>query len=290
MKNNQDRKPSFTESVTSLINKMSLQQKLGQLQSVMTGPGISDHILKRYFGGIGQLTISANSWKCEEYAAFVDKLQRSIIEKCGIPALIHSEALTGFIAADASGFPSSIGLGATWNPETAEKMADIIRKQMVAVGVRHALSPVMDVARDPRWGRIGETYGEDPTLCAAMSVAYIKGLQSGQLENGVLATGKHFIGYGFSEGGLNMTSNPIPPRELREVHAKPYQAAISEGHLTSVMSSYGSVDGELVIQSKHILTNLLREEMGLTVWSYRIMIQPKKPWISGFPNMRLPQG
>lgn len=141
-------------------------------------------------------------------------------------------------------------------------MADLIRQQMVSVGVRQALSPVMDVARDPRWGRTGETYGEDPTLCAAMSVAFTKGLQSEDLKDGAIATGKHFLGYGTGEGGLNMAVNPIPPRELREVYAKPFQAAITEAGLASIMNSYGVIDGEMVIGSEEILTKLLREEMG----------------------------
>jgi beta-glucosidase len=141
-------------------------------------------------------------------------------------------------------------------------MSDTVRRQMLSIGYRHALSPVMDVSRDPRWGRIGETYGEDPALCAAMSVAYTKGLQGETLKDGAVATGKHFLGYGLSDGGLNMASNPIPARELREVYAKPFQAAVTEGGLRGVMNSYGTVDGEMIIGSKGIMTDLLRGEMG----------------------------
>jgi hypothetical protein len=150
------------------------------------------------------------------------------------------------------------------SPETVQKMADIIRRQMLAIGCRQALSPVMDVCRDPRWGRIGETYGEDPTLCAAMSVAFTRGLQGENLAGGVAAADKHFLAYGCSDGGLNMATNPVPPRELREVYAKPFQAAISEAGLLSIMNSYGVIDGEMVAASKHILTDLLRDEMGFT--------------------------
>jgi beta-glucosidase len=129
----------------------------------------------------------------------------------------------------------------------------------------------MDVARDPRWGRIGETYGEDPTLNAEMSVAFTRGLQGEDLKTGVVVTGKHFLGYSFGDGGLNMATNPIPPRELREVYAKPFQAAITEAGLQSVMNSYGTIDNEVVIGAKHILTGLLRDEMqfqGVTVSDY----------------------
>jgi beta-glucosidase len=150
-------------------------------------------------------------------------------------------------------------------------MARIIRRQMVSVGYRQALSPVMDVARDPRWGRVGETYGEDPALNAAMSVAFTRGLQGEDLKTGAVVTGKHFLGYGVSEGGLNMASNPITKRELREVYAKPFQAAITEARLQSVMNSYGTIDNDMIIQSGEILTALLRDEMnfkGLVVSDY----------------------
>ena len=119
----------------------------------------------------------------------------------------------------------------SFDPEMTYATADTARKQMLATGMRQALSPVMDVVRDPRWGRVGETYGEDPTLCAAMSVAYVKGMQTDDLEDGVLACAKHFVGYGMGEGGLNMAAAQIPARELREVYAKPFQAAITEAGL-----------------------------------------------------------
>lgn len=143
---------------------------------------------------------------------------------------------------------------------------------MVAAGFRRALSPVMDVARDPRWGRIGESYGEDPTLCAQMSVAFVKGLQGENYADGAAATGKHFLGYSNCVGGLNIASNPIAPRELREVYAKPFQAAITNADMLSIMNSYGTIDGDMVIGSKEILSDLLRDEMhfkGAVVSDYK---------------------
>ena len=248
--------------INALINKMTLQQKLGQMQCLMASWGMPEDAIDRFIGGLGATSAFAGADTVEANADFADQSQKKILPRCDIPVLVHSEAVTGLNAVDATIFPSAIGLGATWNPDTVQTMADIIRKQMLAVGVRQALSPVMDVARDPRWGRVGETYGEDPTLCAAMSVAFTKGLQSENLKDGVAATGKHFLGYGLSEGGLNMAANPIPARELREVYAKPFQAAITEGGLQSVMNSYGSIDGEMIIMARSILTNLLRDEMG----------------------------
>lgn len=264
MKPYQDVSLPVEERVNHLMTQMTLEQKVAQLQCLMFMGGEVENALKAFPSGLGTLTGFGGAPSIEGNADFSNKTQKAVIEKndLGIPVLQHCEALTGMNAAGGTIFPSAIGLGATWNPDTVEKMTEIIRKQMVAVGIRHALSPVMDIARDPRWGRVGETYGEDPTLCAAMSVAFTKGLQGDDLKDGVVATSKHFLGYGFSDGGLNMASNPIPPRELRESFAKPFQAAITEANLESVMNSYGTIDGEMIIKSKHILTDLLRDEMG----------------------------
>jgi beta-glucosidase len=224
---------SIAVRVDDLISRMSLEQKVAQLQCMMLMGSDFAGTLAMFPNSIGALTGLGGTPTVEGNAEFNDQVQEALAARndLKIPALIHCESLTGMNAAGATIFPSAIGLGATWNPDTVEKMTDIIRQQMLAVGVRQALSPVMDVARDPRWGRVGETYGEDPTLCAAMSVAFVKGLQGQDLKDGAVATAKHFLGYGFSDGGLNMSSNPIPPRELREVFAKPFQAAITEAGL-----------------------------------------------------------
>lgn len=250
--------------IDGLVGRMTLEQKIAQLQCTILVAGHQENGLKAFPDGVGALgSISAGSDASAD-AKFYSELQADVAERTGVdvPPLMHGEAVSGWTGPGGTVFPSAIGLGATWNPDTVQQMTDIIRKQMMSVGVRQALSPVMDVARDPRWGRVGETYGEDPTLCAAMSVAFVRGLQTDDLRNGVAATGKHFLGFGFSEGGLNMTSNPISPRELREVYAKPFQAAITDGRLAAIMNSYGTIDGELIIASKHILTDLLRDEMG----------------------------
>ena len=245
-----------------LLSKMTTAQKLGQVIGMFGGGQIPPELLQRFKDGLGEISFVPGTASKKENYERAKREQEILTENCGIPAIRHNEALTGQMTADSAVFPAAIGLGATWDTEIVHEMADIIRRQMVAEGTRQALSPVMDVARDPRWGRVGETYGEDPTLCAAMSVAFTKGIQSDDLKEGVLATGKHFLGYGMSEGGLNMAANPIPSRELREVYAKPFQAAITEGHLGAMMNSYGVIDNEMIIASEHILTGLLREEMG----------------------------
>jgi beta-glucosidase len=250
------------EKAREILEHLTLEQKIAQIQCMFIGGRIPTALLHRFPNGLGEIATVTCANSKEENLAEAKETQNIIMNQCGIPALRHVEALSGVMVSDANIFPSAIGLGASWDPDMVQEMADIIRKQMVSIGMRQALSPVMDVARDPRWGRVGETYGEDPTLCAAMSVAFTKGLQSDNLENGVITTGKHFLGYSMSEGGLNMAVNPIPKRELREVYAKPFQAAITEVGLESIMNSYGVIDGEMVIGAESILTDLLRYEMG----------------------------
>ncbi len=143
-----------------------------------------------------------------------------------------------------------------------EEVADKVRRQLLAVGARQGLAPVLDVARDPRWGRVEETYGEDPVLAGALGTAYVRGMQTDDLTEGVLATGKHFVAHGLSEGGRNRAPVQIGPRELREVYAEPFAAAIRDAGLGSVMSSYSCVDGLPGSGSAEILTRLLREELG----------------------------
>ncbi len=250
------------ERALEILSSLTQEQKISQLVGMFAGSSIPVEVLYHFKNGVGALSFVPGTASAQEDLELMEREEAIVKGACGIPPLRHNEALTGQMSKDSTVFPSAIGLAATWDPDLVREMADIIRKQMVAEGTRHALSPVMDVARDPRWGRVGETYGEDPTLCAAMSVAFVKGLQSDDLGEGVLATGKHFLGYGMSLGGLNMGSCEITPRELREVYAKPFQAAITEARLGAVMNSYGAVDGELVIGSRKILHDLLRDEMG----------------------------
>lgn len=246
----------------TILEKMSIEQKMGQIMSMFAGGVIPNSVLEQFTNGVGEVALLITSDGKQKTAQEVADIQKIVKKSCGVPAFVHAEALTGLLHPDATIFPSAIGLGATWDTKVVIKMTGIIRAQMQAMGIYQALSPVMDVARDPRWGRVGETYGEDPTLCAAMSVAFTKGLQGTPGEDGVIATGKHFLGYAMGQAGLNMAANFIGSRELREIYAKPFQAAITEAGLDSVMNSYGTIDNEMVIGSSKVLTDLLRDEMG----------------------------
>ena len=133
---------------------------------------------------------------------------------------------------------------------------------MLATGARHALGPVLDIARDPRWGRIEETYGEDPYLAAEIGAAYIRGIQGPSLAEGVVATGKHLVGHGLAEGGLNQAPAHVGPRELRDEQLFAFEAAVRGGGLASVMPAYCDVDGVPCHASEELLTTILRDEWG----------------------------
>src|SRR5437764_1405091 len=251
---------------------MTLDEKLAQLSClwstafVSTGSFDPNTVIEKMPHGIGQVTrIGASTGlHPQESAAFMNALQQVAVEqtRLGIPVIVHEEATGGFCHRDATVFPQGIGLAATWNPTLVKQVAEVIRTQMLAVGARHALAPVLDIARDPRWGRVEETYGEDPVLTGAIGTAYVQGLQNDDLRNGVAATAKHFLGYSMSEGGRNWGPVQMGPRELREVYAEPFSAVIRNVELATMMNSYASVDSLPCAGSPAILTGLLREELG----------------------------
>lgn len=260
------------QRVEDLLNQMTLEEKVAQLCGIMPMAfwglgGINEARMHEFLRhGIGQISGIGimGGLQIKQIAEGINQVQRYLVEqtRLGIPAIFHNEALNGLVAPQAVNFPTAIGLSATWSPELVEQMTDIIRRQMVATGMRQALSPVMDVARDARWGRVHETYGEDPYLCGAMSIAFVRGLQGTDWREGVIATGKHFLGYGLSEGGLNCAATHVGERELYECFARPFEAAIREAGLASIMNSYSEINGIPCAASREVLTDLLRGKMG----------------------------
>ena len=252
-----------------LLAEMTTAEKCHQLTARMpwafVNPDGSDAygvetILRNPPGHVAQLILNDPA----QLAAMVGTIQRQVLKRSrlGIPMLFHAEALSGFLAGGHMVFPSGTGLAAGWSPELVGQMADLIRRQMRRTGVLHALSPVLDVAVDPRWGRVHETFGEDPYLCAALGVAYVHGLQGNDPASAVMATGKHFLGYAVSSGGLNASGFEAGARRTRDLFAYPFEAAIQLAGLKSVMNSYADVDGIPAGASRELLQDLLRDTLG----------------------------
>ena len=261
---------SVAERVRDLMGRMTVREKVCQLGSAYAYGGSIANMEQALASGIGQVGMSSGTTSLEGNAQLVNTVQDHLLHKTrlGIPALFHVETLNGGSLFKATTYPIPLGLASTWNPDNVRKMGDEIRQEMSAAGMKFALAPVVDVARDPRWGRMGETYGESPALISAMGTAYVQGIQgsSGQSESEdkLAACAKHFLGYSASEGGLNMAGAHIGPRELREVYARPFQALIRDADLKGVMNCYLAIDGEPVTGSKKYLTDLLRGELGFT--------------------------
>ena len=263
----QDKNASPADRAEDLLKKMSYEEKVAQLSGYNPAGWSADDFEKDYPLGAGQVSFFAGSEKKDIYeaAAFQRELQEKIMERSPhrIPAIFHVETLCGVMLPGATSFPSGIGQGATFDPVQQKKAGKLIGKQARLAGASQAFAPVLDISRDARFGRQGETYGEDPALASAMGSAYVQGIQQdGDLTAGTAATAKHFLGYHDSQGGIHAATCDIPERLLREIYARPFQAAVTEGRMQGIMPSYSSVNGVPVACSEEILTGLLREEMG----------------------------
>jgi beta-glucosidase len=271
---------SVPERVRDLLGRMTVDEKISQLgaywfHDLRKGEALSEERMQALLGtGIGQITrIGGTSTLLPtDVARAGNVIQRFLKERTrlGVPALLHEECCAGYMGLGGTIFPQMIGLAGAWNPDLVERITTEIRRQMLAVGARQGLAPVLDVAYDPRWGRTEELFGEDPFLAGRIGAAYIRGLQGDDLRRGVLATAKHFIGYSRSAGGLNCGPADLGPRALRETYLLPFQAAVQAG-VRTVMNAYIELDGEVVAASRRILTDLLRGELkfdGMVVADY----------------------
>jgi beta-glucosidase len=198
---------------------------------------------------------------------YVNAAQKWAVEKTrlGIPMLMHEEALHGLVAPGATSFPQSIALASSWNPALVEQVFAVAGREARARGTNLVLAPVVDVARDPRWGRIEETYGEDPQLVGEMGLAAIRGFQGTTLPLGpdkVFVTLKHMTGHGQPENGTNVGPAQISERTLRENFFPPFERAVTELPVLSVMASYNEIDGLPSHVNRWLLTDVLRGEWG----------------------------
>ena len=265
---------NFSKRAKELVSQMTLDEKLAQIGSYwiyeLQSQGKLDweKISQKLRDGIGQITRTggASTFSPKEAAQFNNKIQKYLLEKTrlGIPAILHEECCLGPLVLGGTVFPQMIGLASTFQPELARRMAAETRRQLMALGARQGLGPVLDLGMDPRWGRIEETFGEDPMLVSQFGVAYIQGLQSDDLAKGVMATGKHFIGHSLSKGGLNCAPVSLGMRDIYDTYLMPFQAVVRDAKIASVMNSYPEIDGDVVAASPRFLTEILREELGFS--------------------------
>ena len=261
------------QRVADLVARMTLDEKIAQLGSLWSfelfrsETELDPDLLRVRLGsGIGQVSRVAGATNLDApgAAAAGNAIQRFLVEetRLGIPAILHEESLHGLLARGAISFQQSIGAAAAFDPELVEAIAVTIRRRMLAIGGRLALAPVLDITRDPRWGRVEETYGEDPYLASALGVAYVRGMQGPDIATGVVATGKHLVGHGLAEGGLNQAPAHAGPRELRDEQLLPFEAAVRDAGLACMMPAYCDVDGLPCHVSEELLTTILRREWG----------------------------
>ena len=214
--------------------------------------------------GIGQITrpLGTRPIDAGDCVTGLNAVQKFLVEqtRLKIPAISHEECLPGLMAKGATLMPSAINYGALWDEELMAKIAGVIGTELLSVGAKQGLSPVLDVSRDARWGRTEETFGEDPYLAGCMATAYVAGLQGE--DRRVLATLKHFVGHAFSEGGRNHAPVRIGERELNDTFLLPFEMAVKLANAGSVMPAYHDIDGEPSSSSRRYITEVLRDRWG----------------------------
>ena len=270
--------PEVSERVAALHAKMTLEEKLAQIVGywldqggkvvapmqgeMAAGQKGSSEVAEVTRNGLGHFTRVYGTRPVEptERAAWLWNEQRRLKRetRLGIPALVHEECLTGLAAWKAATFPTPLAWGAAFDPELVHEMGEAIGDSMRRLGIHQGLAPVLDVVRDPRWGRVEECIGEDPYLVGTVGTAYVRGLQ----DAGVHATLKHFVGYSASKSGRNHAPVSAGPREVADVLLPPFEMAIVDGGVKSVMNSYSDVDGVPMASSVEYLTDVLRGQLG----------------------------
>lgn len=278
-----------SERVADLLSRMTLAEKAAQMMCVwqekatklVDANGNFDiekaRAAFRAGHGIGQVGRPSDAGSNPATPAFgkdargqaelTNAIQKFFVEesRLGIPVVFHEECLHGQAARAGTSFPQPIGLAASFNTELIEALYTMTAEEARVRGTHQALTPVVDVARDPRWGRVEETFGEDPYLISRMGVAAIRGFQGDASFAGksrVMATLKHFVAHGQPEGGQNCAPVNVSARELREVFLPPFKAALQEGGAVSVMASYNEVDGVPSHANRWLLRDVLRNEWG----------------------------
>jgi beta-glucosidase len=269
--------------VADLLSRMTAEEKVAQIVGVWenrtffsdpqglfvdsNGAFLPERasVLLKY--GAGEMSRPSEGRGPREMAEFTNTLQKWVKEntRLGIPMMFHDECLHGHVAPKGTSYPQAIALASTWDPDLLHEVFTATAAEVRARGAQHCLAPVLDLARDPRWGRTEETYGEDPYLVSRIGLAAIQGLQGtgpGIDKSHVMATAKHFAVHGQPEGGENVAPGNYSERVIREYFLKPFEVAVKEGHIQTVMPSYNEIDGIPSHSNKKLLQGILREEWG----------------------------
>lgn len=266
--------------VRDLLKHMTLSEKIAQMMGVWRQKSsmiLDDNEqisyqklkenLKDGIGQIGRISDTAGGKNAKEMAEITNLIQKFFVEetRLGIPVIFHEECLHGLVAPDATSYPQPIGLASTFNPALVEEIYTAIAEDTRSRGAHQALTPVVDVAREPRWGRVEETFGEDPFLVAQMGVAAVKGFQ-GDLtfkdKKRIIATLKHFAAHGQPESGSNCGPVNVSERLLRDTFLYTFKEAVQKAGALSIMASYNEIDGIPSHANKWLLRKVLRDEWG----------------------------
>ncbi len=257
---------SATERAEALLKELSLDEKMAQVNCYFYQP-TAKSVEERCPYGIGVVSaLEMRPFKTlEECAALQRDLQKRVmaLSPHHIPAIFHMEGVCGLLVQDAVSLPGPIGRGAAFDPALEEELGRVVGKEASALCISHIFAPVLDVTRDARFGRMNESYGEDETLVSSLGTAYTRGLQDNEGKKvQIEGVAKHFLAFHKGAGGLHGAEVSISERELRDVYAKPFEAAIRLAELKGIMPCYNTVNGEFVSYSSHYLRDLLRGELG----------------------------
>ena len=280
-------KLSVDERVADLLARMTLDEKLAQIDSAWENGGfvipgqpffvdkdgkfLPEAAKITLKNGLGQVSRPSENPGGRpgprEMAQLTNDIQKWVKEntRLAIPVMFHEECLHGHTGPKGTSFPAAIGLASTWDPALIKDVFSSVASEVRARGAQECLAPVLDLARDPRWGRTEETYGEDPYLVTKIGLAAIHGFQGDGPwidKSHVMATAKHFAVHGQPEGGTNVGTGNLSERVVREYFLKPFEAAVKEGHVQTLMASYNEIDGIPSHSNKHLLDDILRHEWG----------------------------
>jgi beta-glucosidase len=271
------------QRVEDLLSRMTLDEKVTQLQGTWQnrafvsdashmivddkGAFVPEHAAVQWKDGLGEMSRPSERRGPREMAEFTNTAQKWLKEhtRLGIPIIFHEECLHGHAGPKGTSYPQAIALASTWDPGLVHDIFSATAAEVRSRGAQQCLAPVLDLARDPRWGRTEETYGEDPYLVSRMGVAAIEGFQGsgpGIDKSHVFATAKHFAVHGQPEGGTNVAPGNYSERVVREYFLKPFEAAVQQASVQTVMASYNEIDGIPSHSNTHLLTEILRQEWG----------------------------